>query len=384
MRKTGWILALAVCGVYGGAHVWAGNKVRMLFEIGSGASAALAFFMGGMVLAPFGALVAERRWDIRVARFLAWVGFVWMGFFFLFLSAYFSIFLTSEIAQGLGWMLKSEWFIWTSNQAGQFVSAVALALGIAGYSLWEAGDIRLERITVASPKISPDLGRIRVVQVSDIHFGLLVNGRRFQKIIRQVEALCPDLLVSTGDLVDAQINSCDELVCQLNRVHPSLGKYAVTGNHEYYSGIEAAMRFTESAGFTVLSNTSQQIAEKITLAGVEDPAARYFFPGREGRETEVISSLPDDHFVLLLKHRPTVPRGSLGKVDLQLSGHVHLGQIFPFRVFTRLAYAWQAGWYNLGKNSSLYVSRGTGTWGPPMRFLARPEITVFELVHQGG
>ena len=124
------------------------------------------------------------------------------------------------------------------------------------------------------------------------------------------------------------------------------------------------------------------VAGLINLAGVDDPAR--LSPGlfKEVTEKELLSGLPREKFTLLLKHRPDVDKDALGLFDLQISGHTHQGQIFPFRLITRLFFPYDGGSFQLPNHSLLHVSRGTGTWGPPIRFLAPPEVTVYELIHE--
>lgn len=168
----------------------------------------------------------------------------------------------------------------------------------------------------------------------------------------------------------------------MKAINPRYGKFAITGNHEFYAGIENARCFTENAGFTFLRGESVTVAGMINIAGVDDPAGRYYGL-KDISEKGVLSKLPRDKFTLLLKHRPTVDKDAVGLFDLQLSGHAHKGQIFPFSLITRIYYRHtaDAGHLKLMDNFYLYVSRGSGTWGPPIRFLAPPEVTVIELVH---
>jgi len=169
------------------------------------------------------------------------------------------------------------------------------------------------------------------------------------------------------------------MAAALRELKPRFGTYAVTGNHEYYAGISRALEFTRKAGFTVLGGDSRDVAG-IRLAGVADPVAWRMGAGGADQEKTALANHSSGQFTLLLKHRPTVEKGSMGHFDLQLSGHTHQGQIFPFTMVTRLLYPLTSGLTNLAGGGSLYVSRGTGTWGPPIRFLAPPEITVIELV----
>ena len=185
--------------------------------------------------------------------------------------------------------------------------------------------------------------------------------------------------MSTGDLVDGQLDGVAELADILRGIPAPRGKFAVLGNHEYYAGIDRAIAFTRKAGFTLLRDESATIDDAVRIAGVDDPAGARF--GRTGgaAEAAVLGDRPDGRFTVLLKHRPQLDPATGGKFDLQLSGHTHHGQIFPFRLLTRLAFPLLAGDHPVPGGGILHVSRGTGTWGPPMRFLAPPEITIVDI-----
>jgi len=191
----------------------------------------------------------------------------------------------------------------------------------------------------------------------------------------------PDILVSTGDLLYGQINDISRMADKIGSIRTPYGKYAVTGNHEFYAGIGRSLAFTEEAGFTVLRGDKLEIPGLIIMAGVDDVTANRF--GRHGRisEKQLLSDLPGDRFVVLLKHRPLVEKGSEGLFDLQLSGHTHGGQIFPFSLIIKLLYPIDRGLLSLRDGAFLYVNSGSGTWGPPMRFLVPPEVSIIDLVH---
>jgi len=209
-----------------------------------------------------------------------------------------------------------------------------------------------------------------------------IYGWRAADIFERVGALSPDILVSTGDLVDQSVCAVAGLVGPLLAIEAPKGKFAVTGNHEFYAGLEQALRFTRQAGFVVLRG-EVAAAGGITLVGVDDSEAGRFEGKPPADERRILSKAAGDGYVILLKHRPTIAEDAIGLFDLQLSGHTHKGQIFPFSLLTRLVYVVDAGWLDLGKGSHLYVSRGTGLWGPPIRLLAPPEITVIDLVRAG-
>jgi predicted MPP superfamily phosphohydrolase len=197
----------------------------------------------------------------------------------------------------------------------------------------------------------------------------------------------PDILVSTGDLVDGRL-SREEVLSRLNSIAAIIaalptkaGKFAVAGNHEFYAGIGPSLDFTRAAGFTVLRNQSAQLPEGITITGIDDLALdRKSGNSVSTAESELLKPFPTDKFHLLLKHRPVVPASSDGRFDLQLSGHVHKGQLFPFNLLVRLKFPIPCGTTSTAANSKIHVSRGSGTWGPPMRFLAPPEVTIIDIL----
>jgi len=141
------------------------------------------------------------------------------------------------------------------------------------------------------------------------------------------------------------------------------------------------LSFTEDAGFTVLRGETASAGGIISIAGVDDPTGKYFGHYKGISEKTLLSGLPKDRFTLLLKHVPVIDNNALGLFDLQLSGHTHDGQIFPFNLVVRLFFPKHAGLFHLPHNALLYVSRGSGTWGPPIRFLSPPEVTIIRLIH---
>jgi predicted MPP superfamily phosphohydrolase len=186
----------------------------------------------------------------------------------------------------------------------------------------------------------------------------------------------PDLLVCTGDFVDGMNGHIIEQASLFNQIGSSYGKFAVTGNHEYYTGLNNALKFIRQSGFTVLQSEAKTIGKVINIVGVDDPAI-----GNLTEEKTLLSSTQNGLFTLFLKHRPLISEGSIGAFDLQLSGHTHGGQIYPFKYLVSLKYPLSTGLHQLNKGSQLYISRGSGTWGPQMRILSPPEVTVIELIN---
>jgi len=279
-------------------------------------------------------------------------------------------------------VLQKDFILLTPSVRFSFFVPFLLSVVISVYGYFEAKNIRTETLIVRSPKIPVEIGRLKVVQISDVHLGLIVGEERLKRILNEVKKANPDIMVSTGDLVDGQIDNLLRLAEMLKEVNPRYGKFAITGNHEFYAGLDDALNFTEKAGFKILRGERLTLAGLINIAGVDDPQGKAYGNSKDVPENELLSGLPAEKFTLLLKHRPLVDKSAAGLFDLQLSGHVHKGQIFPFSLITGLYYPTQAGFAYLSNGSRLYVSRGSGTWGPPIRFLSPPEVTIIELVHK--
>ncbi|GFE59051.1 metallophosphoesterase [Geobacter sp. AOG1] len=370
--------------VYGGVHVYTFVKARQAIGFGPLPGTLLAIFLVGMVIAPLLVRAIERQGHETAARLMAYTGYSWMGFLFLFFSAAVAI----DCYRLVLFLVAHVWHLDLGRLAVSPRAALCLPLawGVATslYGYFEARDIRTDRVVVRSSKVPREAGKLVIVQMSDVHLGLIVREERLAKMLACVRAASPDLLVVTGDLVDGQINGLTGLAEQFRQISPRFGKYAVTGNHEFYAGIGQALAFEERAGFTLLRGKAVPVTKYLTLAGIDDPTVSRSKRGSASPEAQLLQSLPRDRFTILLKHRPAVEKSSLGRFDLQLSGHVHKGQLFPFNLVTYLFYPVKAGLSGVGEGSSLYVSRGTGTWGPPLRFLASPEVTVIELLPTSG
>jgi len=366
--------------IYGGTHVYGFIKVKqgLAFEFWPGLL--LAVFMTIMVAAPIMVRIAEKFGHNHIAHILAIIGFTWMGLLFVFVSALF-FFDVYRFFLSIGRFVFQTYFLSITPTAGLSCTvSMLLACIVMGYGFFEARNIRLEHVTVITDKLPKDLDRLRIAQISDVHLGVLVGEKRLKKILDKVKVAEPHILVSTGDLVDGQIDNPDRLATMLREIVTPHGKYAVTGNHEYYAGLSRSLDFTKKAGFVLLQGETQTLKNLLHIVGVNDPSGSSQGVVSSESEYRLLSNLSTDLFTLLLKHQPIVGKKSAGHFDLQLSGHTHNGQIFPFSLMTRLFYKIHPGLTRLQKGSFVYVSRGSGTWGPPVRFLSPPEVTLIEIV----
>ena len=368
--------------IYGLMHGYAFLRARAAIHLGGVPGILLGLFMLFMILAPVCIRVLEQRGYEETAQALSWGAYLWLGFLFLFTVCALTFDCWRILGNAAAALTKKDLSAFLPGAKIAFFVPLALSLAASVYGYFEARDIRTERIVIETDKLPTGMERFRICQISDVHLGLIVRDERLASMLDIVRRETPDLFVSTGDLVDGQIDRISLLAGQLRAVHSAYGKFAVTGNHEYIAGIDKALAFTKDAGFEILRGESRDVGGVLTIAGVDDPAGMGFgLRGRSNGEKEVLEGLPRDRFVLFLKHRPVVEEESLGLFDLQLSGHTHRGQIFPFNYIVRLYFPTGSGLHDLG-HSHVYVSRGSGTWGPPVRFLAPPEVTVIDLVRK--
>ena len=364
------LFLLAFVGIYGVMHyiVWCG--VRPLLPLHPLVVPLALSWVLLMIAAPLLSRLFERNGADLAARIAAWGGYLWLGFLFIAFSLFllrafcsFLLLLFNRIVPSLA--------LGSLNAPASAAAILVLTLLLGGYALYEATALRVETVQIRSAALPPEMPSLRIVQISDLHLGLIHRQGMLRSIVEKIQALQPDLLVATGDMVDARLDHLDELLPLTNALAPPLGKYAVTGNHEVYAGMKGALEFLRQGGFTLLRNQRAVLRPGLNIVGVDDPAT-----GNARPEEELLPATKEG-FTLLLKHRPLVNAGATGRFDLQLSGHAHRGQIFPFNLLTGLHYPQQDGLYALAQGAWLYASRGTGTWGPPMRLFAPPEITLF-------
>ncbi|HOV90033.1 MAG TPA: metallophosphoesterase [Syntrophorhabdaceae bacterium] len=335
-----------------------------------------------MIIAPVLTRVLERVGYEGLARMMAYVGYTWMALLFIFFTLHILFdFFRAIIALG-GWIFKKDLAFIVHTHRIIFLAAFSISVSVIAYGYYEAGHIKVERMVIFTDKLSRDAGNIKIVQISDLHIGIIVKNNRVKRVVDIIKKEDPDLLVSTGDLIDGKLHKQKNQGNGFKDIKPKLGKFAVLGNHEFYAGIKDSLESLEKEGFVILRGKAITLDGTINIAGIDDPAGKPF-NYVEVDESHLLKGLPRDLFTILLKHQPIVDHNALKYFDLQLSGHTHGGQIFPFRYITKIFYTYPSGLVSLAKDKFLYTSRGTGTWGPPIRFLSPPEITIIEIKNRG-
>ena len=268
-----------------------------------------------------------------------------------------------------------------AEATGAAVPLLALAFSALGYANARR-PARVKRVTVRIAGLAPGLEGLRIAQISDIHVGPTIKQDYLQAIVDRVNALQPDIVAITGDLVDGSVAELGPHVAPLAGLRARHGAYFVTGNHEYYSGVHGWLRELRRLGIQVLHNEHVVLRQgdaQLVLAGVPDFSGHHFDPAHASDPEAALRGAPADALRVLLAHQPrTAAAAERAGFHLQLSGHTHGGQFLPWTLFVPLQQPFTAGLHQLGR-MQIYVSRGTGYWGPPKRLGAPSEIAELRL-----
>lgn len=304
---------------------------------------------------------------------LSWVGSTFMGFW----GTYIMIAIPIDIfAVVYAFFNNGVSFLTTNAHFGIFL--LALCMTVFGFISVLRGPT-IVRVKIPAPELPPGLLDLRIVQISDLHIGPTIQSRYVKRVVNKTNELEPDIIVITGDLVDAHTESIKKHLQPLAELKSRYGVFYVTGNHEYYWGMQTLFSELKNVGLTILENENKIIeinGSKILLAGIPDPMAGQIGPSfrpdlKKARFTQVKTD-----FNILLAHRPDPY--SLAEEEgfhLQFSGHTHAGQFFPFSLLIPFAHKFYRG-LNRHGNMWLYVNPGTGYWGPANRFGIASEITL--------
>jgi predicted MPP superfamily phosphohydrolase len=326
------------------------------------------------------ALLAMRWLPRQVHSPLAWVVYPWLGFaLYLFLLTLTADALRAVAALGGALPQDPQRRLFLARFIAAGVGAASGIVGLGGaVNVLRGFDVR--RVQVPLARLPKAASGYAIVQLSDVHVGPTIGRSFVESVVRETNALAPDLIVITGDLVDGSVDQLREMVEPLRGLRAPDGVFFVTGNHEYYSGVDEWIAHIETLGIRVLRNERIAIRDAFDLAGVDDTRARGMAPGHGQDVPRALAGRDPSRAVVLLAHQPKAVKDAVATdVDLQLSGHVHGGQMVPFNWLARLDQPFVGGLHRVEK-TWIYVSTGTGYWGPPMRVGSGAELTRIELV----
>lgn len=347
-----------------------------------------AWLVASTVLVPLGLLArrqaAAQRWSRQTAERLATLGLVSLGAF----STLFVLTVGRDLLLGLSALVGTVLPAGRLQDGAVFASSatvVAATLVVTAIGAMNARrTARVVSVDVPIAGLPPALAGYTIAQISDIHVGPTIKAPYLEAIVDRVNALEADAVAVTGDLVDGTVRDLGPHVAPLARLRARDGVFFVTGNHEYYSGADPWIRELRRLGLRVLLNEHVPVRRDgatLVLAGVTDVSAHHFDSSHRSDPVAALAGAPPGAAArVLLAHQP---RSAVAAVragfDLQLSGHTHGGQFWPWNLFVPLQQPFTAGLHRF-EGMWVYVSRGTGYWGPPKRFGAPSEITRVRLV----
>jgi len=342
---------------------------------------------GGPLSLPYIALFLVLSLSFVAGRFLervqlSWAssGLVWLGAFWLAAMIYFLIAVSAiDLVRLVDILIPMVPDILSKGIVAIVVVSVVLAVVLVGHL--NAISPRVRTLDLTIPKNSHRFRTLSIAVASDIHLGTIVCKARLERIVAKINALNPDLVLLPGDVVDEDIGPVikQNLGETLRKIHSKYGVIAVTGNHEYIGGVEAACKYLVEHGIIMLRDSSIKIEESLYIIGREDRAIRQFAGRTRKPLGELMVSVDKNFPVILMDHQPfRLEEAEQFGVDLQLSGHTHHGQLWPFNFITKRMYEVSWGYKKKG-STHVYVSSGVGTWGPPVRTGNRPEIVHLKL-----
>ncbi|MEK7730115.1 MAG: metallophosphoesterase [candidate division KSB1 bacterium] len=355
-------------------------------------------WFGFMLLPPLNLMLRLVRKKRGANAIMSWLTYLSMGV----LNYLFLLILLRDVSGLILWGIQKTASAVTvaTSSSFQFDNAVqrralvhrtnVAILGLVGaivmYGVYAARRRpRIVEVKIPFEHLPEDLTSLRIVQISDLHVGPTIKRDFVERVVAQVRSLAPDIIAFTGDLADGSVNDLRREVEPLTKLSARHGKFFVTGNHEYYSGAEAWIEEARRLGFTVLMNEHRVIQHgraRILLAGVPDFNAGHILSHHLSDPAAASSNAPAVGLKILLAHQPrSIFAAAQAGFDLQLSGHTHGGQFFPWNFLVPLQQPFVKGLHRY-QNTWVYVSCGTGYWGPPLRIGAPAEVAVIRLLRK--
>jgi uncharacterized protein len=297
-------------------------------------------------------------------------GYIWLGILSIALSIFLAVEISTIVFHGPHYRYNAT------------LAALTLLAAVSAYSLINVaiGPV-IKEIKIKTAKLPAETDRLVLVQLSDLHVDMLTSHKWLKNIVAKTNAMEPDVIVITGDLIDARINERPDYCAILRALKSRHGVYAISGNHEYYIGMNTFEETARASNIQIIDGLKASAGEALELTGISDLVSAKGVKA-EADIRNILQDTPAEgagRFRILLSHRPdTFDTAAKLGFDLQLSGHTHAGQIPPMDLLVMLAYKYPWGFYKNG-NSYQYTTSGTGTWGPPMRLFSRSEIVKIVL-----
>lgn len=360
------------------------KHTRPIFAIGEWYRPTLkALFFFLVISYPLGRFL-ERAIPSATSELIAKIGAFWLGAM-LYLTLFFLLFDLVKLLYtwtGFPAFLSAKDTITFQRKISVGIYAATALILLAGYI--NALYPRVSQISIKSSKPLNGFSSIKIAAASDIHLGSIISNGRLERFVRMMNEQKPDIILLAGDIFDEDLGPViqKDMGKLLSQLSAPLGVYAITGNHEYIGGVEQAVKYLEEHNIIVIRDTVFTPKGILNIVGRDDKQSKVMGGNPRQELVNIVENIDKHLFTILLDHQPyNLNEGVENGIDLQISGHTHHGQMFPFNLITSAIFEVSRGYKQI-ENTHIYVSTGFGTWGPPVRVGNRPEIVVFEIIKE--
>ncbi|MGK5093846.1 metallophosphoesterase [Deltaproteobacteria bacterium TL4] len=367
---VGTLTVFSFCVLYVGTHTY------LIKLLGITSFHPLFLYLGVLLLAfsyPSSQVVNHREIGSPFMQLaLTRIGHLWLGVLWVLLMCIVSVHLLNSSLKFMGFGAIPTYTLYKS-----ILVLTVMMTGLGMYMAYKPP--KIVRYYVDRRERYDQNRSLRVVQLSDLHLGYDLGRRFLRKIVKQVNQLEPDLIVLTGDIMESPPSYFSKFSKDLKQFQSRLGTFAITGNHDFYNGIDAFLEIMKTSNIHVLENESVDL-EGIQLMGIHDPTAnKAKYTGFESNLGKAMQGFSSERPSILLAHQPQDYEPAVEQeVDMILCGHTHKGQIFPFHVVAKKLYEYISGNHMLGNNTNLIISQGTGFWGPPLRLGSDSQVVMID------
>jgi predicted MPP superfamily phosphohydrolase len=322
------------------------------------------------------ARIMERTYPCGFTGVITWIGSFWLAFMLYFTLLAVFVDLARLVNHFFHVFPQAFYIDYQRTKLVALMISIGLVTFVVGIGFINARIPRIKKLDLHIAKTVTGKKSLSIVMASDIHLGTLMAKRKANRLVETINSLHPDIVLFAGDVVDEDLAPVikNNLGANLIRISSKLGVYGITGNHEYIGGAEPAVKYLGEHGITMLRDTAVLVDGRFWIVGRDDRDKSRFTGKQRKKLDDIMQQVDRSYPVILLDHQPFNLEKSVEQgIDLQLSGHTHHGQLWPFNYITTAMYEISSGYKKTGM-THFYVSNGFGTWGPPVRLGNRPEI----------
>lgn len=325
--------------------------------------------------------ILEKYYLSVISDIFVWIGSFWFAAILYFFILIIFLDITRSINASAPIYPSFATFNYERTKQIVFLFSVLIVGSFLIYGYHNAKNIKIRNLEFNITKNAGELKELKIALISDLHLGTIISNSRLEEIVSKTNSLYPDIILLAGDIVDEDLGPVikNNLGEMLKNFKSKYGTYGITGNHEYIGGVEEASKYLCEHNIIMLRDTTVKIDNSFYLIGREDKDISTFTDKKRKSLTEIVKEIDKNYPTILMNHQPTnLDETVKNEIDVQFSGHIHYGQIFPLNYITNIVFELSYGYMKKGR-THFYVSTGAGTWGPPVRIGNSPEIVEITL-----